>query len=120
MVDNFAESANIQALFHSTELTGVETDQKRHEIRSANGHKIIDRQKNGYDLPMLDHAITDLEPSHSTPSSKRFLLLIISPLGKKSHGSAMRDEIGILQGNHGFLFSVSGNQQTTECPLAPD
>ena len=24
MVDNFAESANIQALFHSTELTGVE------------------------------------------------------------------------------------------------
>ena len=72
MVDNFAESANIQALFHSTELTGVEPDQQRKEIRSANGHKIIDRQKNGYDLPMLDHAITDLEPSHSTPSSKEF------------------------------------------------
>ena len=45
MVDNFAESANIQALFHITELTGVEPKPQRQEIGRTYGDEIIQDQK---------------------------------------------------------------------------
>ena len=45
MVDNFAESANIQALFHGTELTGVEEDKNRY-FRFILSGQLPDDEKN--------------------------------------------------------------------------
>lgn len=60
MVDNIAESANIQALFHSTELTGVEAEKKRQEIGNTDSSKIIDHQEKGNNMPMLNPVLADL------------------------------------------------------------
>ena len=61
MVDNFAESASIQALFHSTELTGVEPQPQRQEISSADGDKVINHQQHGDNLPVLDLLLADAQ-----------------------------------------------------------